>query len=181
MVSLDVLFWIFTFLFAIVGLMRGWAKELLVTFAVILALFVITVLQTYVPFINKLTLDAAKPGADTQTVFWLRGGLLIVLAFFGYQTPRIPRLAEGGRFARERVQDALLGLFLGAVNGYLVWGTFWFFLDQAHYPFPGIVSPELTASAKALLHFLPPNWLLGIPTIFFAIAVAFAFVLVVFL
>ncbi len=181
MVSLDVLFWVFVLLFGIVGLMRGWAKELLVTFSVILALFIITVLQTYVPFITKLVMDAAKPGGDPQTVFWLRAGMLVVLSFFGYQTPNIPRLAGSGRFARDRLQDSLLGLFLGAVNGYLVWGTLWYFLDQAHYPFPGIVSPDLTQSAKALISFLPPNWLLGVPTIFFAIAIAFAFVLVVFL
>jgi uncharacterized membrane protein required for colicin V production len=181
MVSIDVLFWLFILLFGLVGLMRGWAKELLVTFSVILALFIVTVLQSYVPFITKLVLDANKPGGDPGTVFWLRAGLLIVLTFFGYQSPNIPRIAGSGRFARERLQDALLGLFLGAVNGYLVWGTLWYFLDQAHYPFPGIVSPNLTQSAKNLIGFLPPNWLLGVPTIFFAIAIAFAFVLVVFL
>ncbi len=71
--------------------------------------------------------------------------LLIVLVFFGYQTPNIPRLAGSGRFARERLQDSLLGLFLGALNGYLVWGTFWYFLDQARYPFPASSPPDLTA------------------------------------
>ena len=145
MVSLDVLFWLFIVLFGMIGLMRGWAKEMMVTFSVILALFIITVLETYVPFVTKMVLDAQRPGGDPQTVFWLRVVLLVVLTFFGYQTPNIPKLAGSGRFARDRLQDALLGLFLGAVNGYLVWGTLWYFLDQAHYPFPGIVSPDLTA------------------------------------
>jgi uncharacterized membrane protein required for colicin V production len=181
MISLDVIFWLFIILFAIVGLMRGWAKELLVTFSVILALFIVTVLEKYVPFLTKMVMDAATKPSDAQSVFWLRTGLLLVLTFFGYQTPNIPRLAGSGRFARDRLQDSLLGLFLGAVNGYLVWGSFWFFLDQAHYPFPEIVTAALTPSAKALISFLPPNWLLGVPTIFFAVAIAFAFVLVVFL
>jgi len=181
MISMDIVFWLFIILFGIVGLMRGWAKELLVTFSVILALFIITVLEKYVPFLTKLVMDANTRTGDPQTVFWLRAGLLMVLTFFGYQTPNIPRLAGSGRFARDRLQDMLLGLFLGAVNGYLVWGSFWFFLDQARYPFPEIISPGLTASAKALVGFLPPNWLLGVPTIFFAVAIAFAFVLVVFL
>ena len=181
MVSLDVLFWLFITLFGMIGLMRGWAKEMMVTFSVILALFIITVLETYVPFVTKLALDSQRPGGDPQTIFWLRVILLVALTFFGYQTPNIPRLAGSGRFARDRLQDALLGLFLGAVNGYLVWGTMWYFLDHAHYPFPGIVSADLTQSAKALISFLPPNWLLGVPTIFFAVAISFAFVLVVFL
>ncbi len=37
MVSLIVIFWMYVILFAIIGGMRGWAKELLVTFSVILA------------------------------------------------------------------------------------------------------------------------------------------------
>ena len=181
MISLDVIFWLFIILFGIIGLMRGWAKELMVTFGVILALFIVTVLEKYVPFVTKMVMDSARTGGDPLGVFWLRTGLLIVLTFFGYQTPNFPKLAGSGRFAREKLQDAMLGLFLGAVNGYLVWGSFWFFLDQAKYPFPGIITPNLTASAKALIAFLPPNWLLGVPVIFFAVAIAFAFVLVVFL
>ena len=38
MMSIVILFWMFVILFAIVGWMRGWAKELLVSFSVILAL-----------------------------------------------------------------------------------------------------------------------------------------------
>ncbi len=38
MMSIVYLFWMFVILFGIVGLMRGWAKELLVAFSVILAL-----------------------------------------------------------------------------------------------------------------------------------------------
>lgn len=181
MVSIDVLFWLFIFMFGIIGLMRGWAKEMMVTFSVILALFIVTVLETYVPFVTKLTMDAQRPGGDPLTVFWLRVIILVALSFFGYQTPNIPRLSGSGRFARDRLQDALLGLFLGAVNGYLIWGTLWFFLDHAGYPFPGIISSNLNELAQALISFLPPNWLLGVPTIFFAVAISFAFVLVVFL
>jgi UDP-N-acetylmuramate--alanine ligase len=60
---------------------------------------------------------------------------------FGYQSPNIPRLAGTGRFARDRLQDSLLGFVLGAINGYLVWGTIWFYLNNAGYPFPQIFSP----------------------------------------
>ena len=49
MVSLTVLFWMYIILFAFIGTIRGWAKELLVTFGVILAIFIITVL---LPFID---------------------------------------------------------------------------------------------------------------------------------
>ncbi len=176
MVGLDAFFWILIFLFALMGLNRGWAKEVLVTFAVVLAIFIITVLQTFEPqIIQILSVN------NSAALFWFRSLLLSVLVFFGYQTPSIARLAGSNRFARERLQDALLGLFLGAVNGYMVVGTLWYFLAVAQYPFPNIITPPAPESTAAqLVTLLPPEWL-GVPVIYFAVAVAFAFILVVFL
>jgi len=176
MVGLDAFFWILVFFFAISGLMRGWAKEVLVTFASIVGLFILTVIQQFTPqIIQALSVDSS--GA----LFWFRSLLVGVLVFFGYQTPNISRLAGSNRFARERLQDSLLGLFLGAVNGYMIVGTIWYFLNVANYPFPGVITPPAPDSAAAqLLQFLPPEWL-GVPVIYFAVALAFAFVLVVFI
>ena len=46
MMSIVVVFWMYVFLFAFIGGMRGWAKELLVTFSAILALAISTRSQT---------------------------------------------------------------------------------------------------------------------------------------
>ncbi|MFC2065341.1 hypothetical protein ACFLXB_09635, partial [Chloroflexota bacterium] len=106
------------------------------------------------------------------------------LVFFGYQTPKIPRLVE--KFYRERLQDALLGIFIGAINGYLIGGSLWYFLSSAQYPFPIISDPlssgipEVVDSANMLLSLLPPA-ILGVPLIYFIVVVAFIFVLVVFI
>ncbi len=179
MIYLEAIFWMFVFVFAIIGTIRGWAKELLVTFAVILALFIMAVLQQFVPFIREAVIIAEK--GDPQPVFWARTFLLMALVFFGYQGPNIARLAGTNKFVREKLQDSLLGLFLGAVNGYLVIGTLWYFLDKARYPFPELIVSTLSATAKEMIFLLPPTWLWGTPTIYFAVAIAFAFVLVVFL
>jgi uncharacterized membrane protein required for colicin V production len=180
MVGLTAIFWIFVLLFSLIGLMRGWAKELLVTFAMILALFIASVIERFLPFIPA-TLEAGGSGTP---LFWMRTLILIILVFFGYQTPGLPKLAGSGRFARERLQDSLLGLFLGAINGFLVVGTIWYYLDQAGYPFPLISAPdpnsEIGRSALRLIAVLPPNFMAP-PTIYFAVAVAFVFVLVVFI
>ena len=176
MLSLTFVFWLFVVIFAVIGAMRGWAKELLVTFAVILALFIITVMERFVPFIRDALAGTAR--------FWLRSGILLALIFFGYQTPNLPRLAGNTRFARERLQDTLLGLFLGALNGFLIIGSIWFYLHEAQYPFPYITAPDpntaMGEAAIKLLPLLPPQWL-GTPAIYFAVAVAFVFVLVVFI
>lgn len=178
MASLTFVFWMMVVLFSIIGAMRGWAKELLVSFSVILALTFINLLQNYIPYIRDIL------PKDGTTLFWIRSSLLLTLVVFGYQTPNIPKFA--GKFTRERLQDVLLGIFLGAINGYLIVGSLWFFLYEAKYPFPGISDPSLSGvqqyadAAKIIIQYLPPR-LLGVPNIYFAVVLSFAFVIVVFI
>jgi len=124
MVYLSFIFFCFVILFAIIGAMRGWAKEMMVTASAVLGLFIITVLETYVQGIND---TFATPGSPEQ--FGMRVAIIVILTFFGYQTPNLPRIG-GQRFARERFQDSFLGIFLGALNGYLIVGSIWYFLAR---------------------------------------------------
>jgi lysylphosphatidylglycerol synthetase-like protein (DUF2156 family) len=179
MVSLTFFFLFGVVLFAIIGGMRGWAKEVIVTFSVILAIFLVTVLERYVPIVRD---SFAVPGSISQ--FWMRSILLVILAFFGYQTPNLPKLG-GTRFARERLQDTLLGIFIGALNGFLIWGTLWYWMYEAGYPFDKYIIEPIPGTpagdaAIQMLTYMPPAWL-GIPIIYFAIGLAFIFVIVVFI
>src|SRR6266487_4485980 len=172
MMSIVYLFWMFVILFAIVGGMRGWAKELLVSFSVILALALNHVLRRYIPIAQSL------PETDVS-LFWVRSIILIVLVFFGYQTVvSIPHLAS--RAARERLQDTLFGGILGGVNGYLIAGTLLYYLAAANYPFQKIISPPtdpaIAQTVNQMMLYMPPQ-LLGEPGIYFAIILAFIFVL----
>lgn len=176
MISLQVLFWMYVVLFALIGAMRGWAKEILVSAGVVVALFVVTVIENYIPIISE--------SLTPQSTFWVRIGVLGILTFFGYQGPNLRRLIESGRFVRDRFEDILLGGFLGAVNGYLIFGSAWFFLHEAGYPFDWISAPdpitEAGQKAMQIIKFLPPQWLEG-PIIYIAVAIAFVFILVVFI
>lgn len=179
MVSLTFFFYSFVVLLAAIGAMRGWAKEMLVTFSAILAIFIITVLERYIPIVRD---SFAIPGSTAQ--FWLRFLIMIVLVFFGYQTPNFPKI-DSARFARERLQDTLLGLFLGALNGWLVVGTIWLYMSEAGYPFDKFITAPVPGTpggdaAIQLLSYMPPMWL-GIPSIYFAVGLAFIFVFVVFI
>ncbi len=116
--------------------------------------------------------------------FWLRSLILGLLVFFGYQTPSISRISSSAR--REKVQDFLFGVVLGAINGYLIVGTIWSYMHSAHYPFaPFIISPNQTDPllevAGRLLQRLPPAWLGVSPFVYAAVVAAFLFVLVVFI
>jgi uncharacterized membrane protein required for colicin V production len=179
LVSLDVLFYIFILLFAVIGSMRGFAKEVLVTFAILLSIFIITVIEAFVPIIRD-----NLAAYSTEAMFWMRMGILGVLVVFGYQSPNLPRLAESNRFVKERFQDLLLGFFMGALNGYLIWGTVWYYLNQSNYPLGIIIPPvpgtEIGNLTEIMMPYMPPAWL-GHPIIYFAVAIAFILVLVVFI
>jgi len=175
MMSLAVVFWMYVILFAIIGGLRGWAKEILVSFSVILALAFIALLEHYVPFVRDVLLPQKSP-----TLFWLRTIILIMLVFFGYQTVNFQRFA--GKLTRERLEHAILGIVIGSINGYLIAGTIWYYMADAKYPFASIASAptgNIATIANNMLHFMPPV-LLGIPGIYFAVVISFIFVIVVF-
>ncbi len=176
MLSLVVVFWMFVVLFSVIGGMRGWAKELLVTSAIILGLFLNTILEDYItPYRTALYM---QPGS---TQFMVRAALLVLLAFFGYQTPNIRALQP--KVARERLQDMLLGLVMGALNGYLLVGTLWYYLDATGYPTDLVIRPEqgseLAQRIADIVQYLPPS-VLPIPHVYFAVGVVFVFIIVVF-
>lgn len=175
MMSVVYIFWMFVILFAIIGAMRGWAKELLVSFSVILALALNHIIRRYIPIAQSLN-------ETDLSLFWVRTLIVLVLVYFGYQTVvSIPHLAS--RATRERLQDTLFGGIMGALNGYLVVGTILFYMHVAGYPFDKVVSkppePVLTTVNQMMLY-MPPQ-LLGEPGIYFAIILAFVFVLVVYI
>lgn len=176
MMSIVYIFWMYVVIFGVIGAARGWAKELLVAFSVILALAVNHVLEKYVPLVKNLD-------PTDVSLFWVRTIILLVLVFFGYQTViNIPHLAA--RAARERLQDTLFGGILGGFNGYLIAGTILYYMIIAGYPFDKIISPPndpvVVETVTKMLTYMPPQ-LLGEPGIYFAIILAFIFVLVVYI
>jgi len=179
MMSLAYVFYIFVVLAMIIGAMRGWAKELLVIFSAVLGLFIIMVFQNYVGIYNSIILN----GAPT-TEFWIRTVIMVMMAFFGYQTPKISRLQAAAR--REQARDMLLGAVFGAVNGYLIIGSIWSFLDSVGYEnFPKVfMAPDASLPmgevALTLVNAMPPNYLMQAPAIYITIAVAFTIVVVVY-
>jgi hypothetical protein len=176
MISLVVLFGMFVLLFAVIGAMRGWAKELLVTSAVVLGLFLNAILENYIePYRTAL---ATQPGS---TQFFIRAILLLLLALFGYQTPNLRALQP--KVVRERLEEIVLGLVMGALNGYLFVGSLWYYLHTSGYPTDLIIRPEegsaLATQINDLVTYMPPA-ILGIPQIYFAVGVVFVFIIVVF-
>jgi len=130
MVPIHTVFGSLLILFAVIGSLRGWAKEVIVVFSVILALFIEHVLLTFLPPVKALFTNMAP-----QSQFYTRAVLFLIIAVFGYASPSIAA-RFGAKVARERLQDLLLGFFIGLINGFLIVGTLLSFLNAAHYGVP---------------------------------------------
>lgn len=175
MMSVVYLFWMYVFLFGVIGAMRGWAKELMVIFSVVTSLAVNLLLEKYIPLVRDLD-------KTTTSVFWVRVIILIALVYFGYQTVNISRLA--GKALRENLQDTLFGAVLGGVNGYLVAGSVLYYNHVANYPYPNVVSraadPAIAEAIEKMMAVMPPRFL-GEPSIYFAVIIILIFIIVVYI
>jgi H+/Cl- antiporter ClcA len=159
--------------------MRGWMKELLVIFSVIVALSFIAVIENLLPVIGPFL----KENPTIQ--YWVRIIIVLTLVFFGYQSPRFSRFSKSVE-KRERIGDTLLGLFMGLISGYFVIGTLWSFSHSANYPLLAdyinweATPPDILEMTQRVLSILPPVWLGQPPIIYIAVVLAFVFVIIVF-
>jgi len=182
MMSVVYIFWMYVFLFGIIGAMRGWAKELMVIFSVVTSLAVNLLLEKYIPLTRNLV-DPNNPTQDALTAqFWIRTLILTALVYFGYQTVNISRFAP--KAARERLQDSLFGAVLGGANGYLVAGSVLYYNHVANYPFRNVISPAtdpiIADAIVKMMNVMPPRFLAE-PQIYFAVIIILIFIIVVYI
>ncbi len=174
MMSIYYIFWMYVFLFAFIGAMRGWAKELLVIFSVITSLAVNLLLEKYIPLVRDLD-------KTSTSVFWTRIIILAALVYFGYQSVNVSRFAPKAN--REKLQDSLFGAVLGGINGYLIAGSVLYYIHFANYPYSNIISratdPAIADTIERMMAVMPPRFL-GEPGIYFAVIIILIFIIVVY-
>ena len=177
MIGLVIVFYMFLGMFGFIGSQRGWAKELLVTFSIVLGMALIAVMENLMPILGPFL----KSNPVMQ--YWVRILIILAMTFFGYQSPKLTRLTKASE-KRDRIQDALLGLFMGLLSGFFVVGTLWSYSNGAGYPGLGdyITAPpqNLAQATENIIKILPPAWLVP-PWIYIAVVMAFIFVIVVFI
>ena len=176
MMSIVYIFWMYVLLFAIIGAMRGWAKELLVAFSVITALAVILLLEKYIPLVRDLD-------KTSSSVFWIRTLILLGLVYFGYQTvASIPHLASKAE-KRTITGFACLAQYWAALMVILLPGLSCFTTILQIIPTPISSAPPQTPPSfrrlNTMMNYMPPH-LLGVPGIYFAIIIILIFIIVVY-
>ncbi len=146
MLELVTLVWVFVVFFAFLGLQRGWTKEVISMSGIILGLFA---LHQFDFAIREQLL--AEFTADQK--FYFQSALFLIIAFFAYQTRALvgadAAAARGSGDGRDALQTRVLGGLVGAVNGYLVSGSIWYFLEINNYPLSPWVTSPATGSLSA--------------------------------
>lgn len=175
MIQLSTIYWFLILMFAIIGFMRGWTREIVASAGIILALF-----ATWQ--FDAVLLQPLTQGATPQQIFYLYSGILVLIGLFAYQTPTTAaRLSEGRLWSdrRQGLQERLLGLVIGGVNGYLIFGALWYYLDRTGYPFPPfIVAPPVGSASAAMVSSLPLIFLVQGNLLTILVIVLFLFVLI---
>jgi hypothetical protein len=142
MITLYSMMWIVAIFFAVIGTMRGWNKEVVSLAGIILALFALFQFDA----ILRGLLLASVP---RDQAFFVQVGLFGAIVYFAYQTRTSGQRPTRGGPNRSRIQDAVLGGLLGALNGYLIWGAVWYFLDINDYPLSPLVIAPAPGSISA--------------------------------
>lgn len=146
MVELTVLLTAMALMFGYIGFARGWNKEIIATSGIILGLFALF------QFDDVITDLLVNFPADQA--FAARAVIFSVIVFFAYQTRAIlgeeaTKARGGGGDGRDSLQASVLGGLVGTFNGYLIWGTMWYFQHVANYPLSPYISPPQPGSASA--------------------------------
>lgn len=141
MIDLSAFMWFLAAFFGLIGYLRGWDKELVVTAAIILTSFMLMQFDSMIRTI--------LPGMGSSEMFFIQIGTFFTIIFLVYNT----RLAvQEGR----NMQSGLLGIVVGALNGYLIGGALWYFLDINQYPLTQfIVAPLPNSPSVEAVNWIP--------------------------
>jgi len=137
-------------IFGVIGVTRGYGRELGVTTMLFIALFVIELVDERYqePFTRLLTTfagtDEPAQAAARALIYCV---IILVITFISYEGETLSFPGKRGR--------VFFDLGSGLLNGYLFAGSLWYYLDQAGWP---ILKPvgEFSDFYKAMVNFLPP-------------------------
>ncbi|MFP3896297.1 MAG: hypothetical protein ACLFV5_05615 [Anaerolineales bacterium] len=167
MIPIEVFFSALVFVFALIGLVRGFLRELGVTTIMMFLLFFLSLFEPELDRGLMRVMDSGgglMSGADENLIkCGIFTFVIIGSAFVSYEGET---LAFGGRL-QSGTQALTLGLLTGTLNGYLIAGSLWYYMDKFGYPFEvlGFSVQSLSAIAQKMIEFLPMTFL-GRPVLF---------------
>lgn len=155
----ELIFFTIGIIVTLIGLARGYVRELGSTLIILVAIFILSFFQNELS--GALTNLSARLGAlegeDGSNlllsfIFTLLFSAIVFMSYSGRT------LAFNGTPAPPP-QGTLISLAIGLLNGYLIAGTLWYYQDVYDYPISQFVefTTPLTERAQELVNYLPPT------------------------
>lgn len=146
---------------ALIGLARGYKRELGATLIILVAIFVLTFFESRIitgfTTVGDQVLQVSGNQPEWRNLFiTLTFQIVFIMIVFASYAGRT--LDFSGTPAPPP-QGTLLSMAVGALNGYLVAGTLWYYLHKFDYPLRllGLVQLPLTPTGTTLVQFLPQS------------------------
>jgi uncharacterized membrane protein required for colicin V production len=155
----ELIFFTIGIIVTLIGLARGYVRELGSTLIILVAIFILTFFQTELAgLLTNLTASIGGPegeeGRDLllSIVFTFIFGSIVFMSYSG-------RTLSFSGTPAPPPQGTLISLGIGILNGYLIAGTLWYYQDVYNYPIGQFVefTTPLTERAQSLVEFLPPS------------------------
>jgi len=146
MIQLYSLMWILGVFFGMLGFIRGWNREIIALAGILLGMFALFQFDALI----RGTLLLPVPRSQA---FLIQVGIFLLVVFFAYQNRSfVPDLDED----KPNTQESILGGIVGFINGYVIGGTLWYFMDINEYPFsPYILAPAVGSPSADRLGSIP--------------------------
>ncbi len=143
----------------LIGLARGYAKELGSTLIILVAIFILAFFDTQITALTKVIasrlLGVTNDASVNALLSLVYSVAFIAIAFAGYAGRTLTFTGQPA----PPPEGALLTLLIGALNGYLIAGTLWYYQDVYKYPIGQFVefNNQLTDRAQVLVKYLPQH------------------------
>lgn len=138
----EYVFLILWIIFGIVGWVRSFSRELGITIVILGALLIINELRIRV----APALESSMGNNAGAILVGLYTTILIIAVLIAYQGQTLT-------FSGPTTSD-IFGVTIGLINGWLVIGTIWYFINKYNYPLLGLQG-GLSNLANTLLKFTP--------------------------
>ena len=148
---IEILFLVVIGLFGAIGVVRGYQRELGVTTMLLLALFIIEFFMatTLGDRVTGVLSNAGVSETQVDTIVDLTAcAVLLIVTFISYQGLGLVYPGSG--------RNNFLSLLIGLLNGYLLAGSIWWYLQNAGWPFARVTEP-FTSAYDFLVQLLPPE------------------------
>lgn len=156
---IEILYLSIAAIITLIGVARGYVKELGTMLIVLVGIFILTFFQEQITSVaTTIATDilGLSEGVNTNLfVSMVFSITFVAIVFAGYAGKTLTFPGEPA----PNPQGFLLSVLVGMINGYLIAGTLWYYQDEFDYPIQAVMSftPTLTPTAQALVEVLPQN------------------------